>query len=860
MTNFFSPQMVIILDRLNDFCLRKVFEFLHLKDLSNTAEVCVRFKRNAEEVFKSKFTNVDIRKMLECDDDYHKEWFMVRWLSAKFIKSVEHLFRNFGRFIEALRVTGRGEGDGMDENELLTLVKTYCSSLKELTLYEMGRDDDFSTELRPLFARLEKLTVSNGYVDVCDSFVAILSDCRDLKQLHVWGPATIWMNHKFPKLETFVIVNNWEFDYTEFESFLESHENLRTLRYDDRDIMSQFFAMMSRRLPKLESFSCNVAGVDDDDEEEEDENILQLSKLQSLRNLTFTCELDSLKRLVDALEKDNTPIEVFEIVDCQIDRELIHGLSKLKSMKTLKLTRCEILEETLINLTKHLSKRVAVIIDDIKALNSSKTLVRNVPKRESENYATILKVLNDDCLMAIFELLPLPDLCNVADVCQRFKQNAQTTFKLHHSRFVTNEITKKDVNGSDYTDVQVAEQLFRNFGFFIRELVLKGRYCRNGKDQETILYLANKYCISLEFDTLTLDGINIDSPMRWLFPLLDLFQLVSKLELYSCRLNSDFGKFLSCCPIRTIQVYCPYGSTEWMNQTFRYVRNFILVDTWQPESEIIEFIKLNGHLQALSIHRSSVSSQIFETVANHMPELRGFCFTGKNPRDRKTRKNVMHLAKLRSLTNLALNCGDFSVKHLLDEFERETVPIADLNISFGSADSELIYRLSRFKSLKSLHLRRVKMNQVSLIDFVKKLPELNQLYIDIQDTDVNYIIKVLPFAKNLTNLTIGSERSNVQIDIDNFKTILEIVKKREKAIKLCITINSERRHVFVPLHLLQESSYWLKIENDIISNLHLVISDSESELEDSDSSVEDSDDNSVDSDDDRSDFEVEIEK
>lgn len=110
---------------------------------------------------------------------------------------------------------------------------------------------------------------------------------------------------------------------------------------------------------------------------------------------------------------------------------------------------------------------------------------------------------------------------------------------------------------------------------------------------------------------------------------------------------------------------------------------------------------------------------------------------------------------------------------------------------------------------------------------------------------VNEISKMLPFTENLTKLKVGSERSHVRIDIADYQSILGITKRREKAITLCITIESENRQVFVPQYLLQESSYWLKIENKIIENL---ISDSESdsdsdiELGDSDSSVDESDD------------------
>lgn len=850
-----------IIDKLNDVCLQRIFKFLHLRDLSNMAQVCKRFKLNAEEVFKASNTNLDILQLIEDDDEFHSEWFMIRSLSESFLKMTEQLLLNFGPFIQTLSLTGTGEKDGMDENRLLMLVNRYCTTLKELTLDGMGRSDEFSTDLLPMFARLEKLTVST--VDVCDSFVAIFSDCRDLLYLNVSGvPATMWMEHKFPKLETLDIHDNWEFETTGYESFLKSHDNLRTLRYRNSFIVSEDFAVISKYLLKLETFHCIFEEMYDydDDEVEVDvihENIVQLSKLKSLTNLTFMCEESAMKLLVNAFGKENSRIEHFEIVDCRIDSELIVGLCKLQSLKTLKLTECRMDVETLNALTEHLNGLDQIIIKDTKENDlaehmdklSQNVCVVNTPeelirKRPNQRSADILNNLNDDCLMQIFELLPLPDLCNVAEVCQQFLQNAKTVFQLHHTVFNTKQISKS----GEYTDMKVAEQLFRNFGFYIKELIVKGTCVRNTIEVETMLYLANKYCVSIDFQSLTLERVNIKGPMRWIFPLLSLFYKLQKLELHACRLDKEFGRFLSFCQIPTIQVFSNYGSTDWMNHTFWYLRNLTLIELWQSESAMKEFIKLNGHLQSLVIHESFLSSKIFKTVARRMPEIRQFCFAGKNLRDRKIRKNVLHLAKCKSLTSLKLNCGAFSVKHLIDEFIKETIPIAELNISFGTVDMELVEKLADLKSLKSLALRRTKMNNVSLVDLVKKLPELNELHIDIKDIDVKGIVKMLPFAQNLSKLSIGCERSNVQIGIVDYRSILYIVQGRGKAVQLRIKIESESRNLFVPFNLLQENSYWVKIDNEITPNLRSVMSDSESESEllDSDSSsADESDDDSV---------------
>lgn len=856
-----------ILSQLDDVCVKKVFQCLHLHDLCNAADVCKRFRTLSGEVFKSDFANqkiLDISQLIEGNTEFHNQWFMVRWLTEKFMVSAERLFRNFGHLIKALQLTGTGERRGMDENELLMLVNTYCrTSLRELKLVEFGRSDDFSKELIPLFGGLQKLSLMGIFgADVSDSFVACLGGCQNLKRLHVDGiPATMWNNHKFPKLKSLIMSNNWEFEHTEFNSFLKLHQNLRTLKGDN------FFSILSTDLPNLETlYFCFGDFLDyEDDTEEVEENMLQLSKLKSLKNLTFSGEASVLNVLIAALEKeqDHTPIEYLNLVECEIESEVVVALSKLGSLKTLALTRCEITKDALIDVNTRLNRINKVVVEDIDldgniteiaenvcVVNSIKTSIRKHQNLDQDS-ADILNMLNDDCIVEIFEFLSLCDLCNVAEVCKQFRENAQKTFQLHHTTFKTDELTTADNAGLFRTDMIMVEKLFRNFGFFIQELEVNGRFLKNNTEQETIMFMATKYCTSVLFKTLTLDHIYMDVEMRWLFPLLGIFGCLPKLELHSCRLNKDFGKFLSVCYIPTIQVCLTRGSTEWLNHKFCYLRSIILIDIWLPESTKNEFVKLNGHIQTLAIHESNLSSEIFKDVADHMPNLEEFYFYSKYARDRKTRKNVLKLAKLKSLKKLTLNCSSFSVKNLIDELSKEATPLTELNICFGTFDMELLEKMHNLKSpLTSLQLSRVHMKNVSLIDVVKKLPELHQLDIDIKGIFVNDIIKMLPFAEKLSKLLIESVRSNIQIDIDAFQSILMIVKGRRKATKLSIHISSENPLVFVPKHLLRENVYWIQIENEIGEKYSFNDSESENvELQESDSNSatedEEADDGSV---------------
>lgn len=844
---------------IDDAFLKTVFTFLPLRDLCNAAEACKRFKVIADETFKTIYAGkpLDVLTLIDGDKYFHKEWFMVRSLTDSFLKSAEQLFRNFGSFIEALRLTGTGESYGMDENDLLILAKRYCLSVKELTLYALGNDDHFSTELLALFRRIEKLNVLNDFGDdLSESFAYLLSDCHNLKYLNVVGVSgRMWMSHTFPELDTLIMSNGWDFDDDLFETFLKTNKNLRSLTYDSYSICPSFFAILSTASPQLETFNCNIDCIDFyANRKEVEENVLQLSKLRSLKNLTFTCETSTLNVLVAALNKEDTPIEHLVIAKSRLDAEIIVGLSKLKTMKSLKLTQCKITTEALNNVNHCFNRLDKVIIADIKGfelvdretefsftenvIKILKKLPKKSLKRPREDSDNILYALNDDCLVEIFKFLTLPDLCNVADVCKIFRENAQRVFQSRHTAVKTAEISKHG------TDMLLAERLFRNFGVFIQELGLDGYCLRSFSDHENLIHLAAMYCDPLTLRTLNLDRIFMDYDMRWILPNLRLFLQLISLELRSCRINANFGRFLSECRIPTIQASSMYDPTaEWMSHTFRHLRRLIIFDTWQSESSLNKFIKRNKHLLQLAIHGSMFSSKIFKTVTKHMPHLVEFYCSGTNVRDREIRKNVLKLAELKELRSLTLNCGTFSVKHLIDEFVKVSTPLCELNICFGNVDMDLLEKLGNIKTpLTAVQFRRVNMKKVSLIDVAKKLPNLKELEIDIKGIVAQDVINMLPFAESLIKLTIASERLKVQIDTEVYQSILRIVKSREKVTKLSIVITSPHPCVLVPKHLLWQNSYWLQIDNKIYENLSTELTNFELEIsEQSDESDSDSD-------------------
>lgn len=175
--------------------------------------------------------------------------------------------------------------------------------------------------------------------------------------------------------------------------------------------------------------------------------------------------------------------------------------------------RCSMNEEAYIEVNENLNRLISVTIGDTNGFDldchnlpiDNNVRVVKLPKKilmqiiQDQHPPNILNTLNDDCLIAIFEYLPLSDLCTVADVCQTLKRNAQTSFQLHHRSFNTERIIKAVGYHRTHTYVQMAEQLFRNFGHLIEELCMPGR-CLNDKKKK-------RKCNVLGKKILPLNGI-----------------------------------------------------------------------------------------------------------------------------------------------------------------------------------------------------------------------------------------------------------------------------------------------------------------------------------------------------------------
>lgn len=261
------------------------------------------------------------------------------------------------------------------------------------------------------------------------------------------------------------------------------------------------------------------------------------------------------------------------------------------------------------------------------------------------------------------------------------------------------------------------------------------------------------------------------------------------------------------------------------------------------------FINLNPTLLKLSfvgLDRRDISvAKTLHSIAEKLPnllelEFRACTYSGDFA------KSLAHLAKLTSLKVLKIDLTTITAKQLGDTITANGIPIEHLRLDFGEINEDAIKSISQMKNLKMLELSCTRCTANNLMELAKglgqqleKLGLLNSTAKNLTTIDVK---KMLPFAAKLSYFTVNSD--TITIDLDDYKTMLDVIKKREDERRLIFELIGRKGQVHIPKAI--------QLENCDIFNIKETDNDSDEEDDDYDSSSSDSDPYGYGSDDDYS--------
>lgn len=336
--------------KINDHCLRKVFGYLELSDLAAVADVCSRFKQNAQAHFAtSKHTDL----LLSIGDAKPSEKFL----------QISREMRNFGAFAKSISVFGLC---GIIDLKLhptviaaINMIRKYCTEkLTKLALYCVRISARIIRMLRPLFHNLKELSIQRGQA------MGILLET-------------------FPKLESFTI-SCMKLNGNDLKGFVQRNLQLKIIGIIDCDEFNyDIFRSIATYVPQIEGLSFRAASQKGGTFEE---NRKYLCKLSKLKHLGVGGIGTSIASVVDDVAKANISIEHLQLLSEDDDdtpnqaRQYIEAISKFKKLKRWIMHGNKCLSaQNVVQICKNLSKLQMIIFmgDPLLTADNIVELIRN---------------------------------------------------------------------------------------------------------------------------------------------------------------------------------------------------------------------------------------------------------------------------------------------------------------------------------------------------------------------------------------------------------------------------------------------------------------------------------------------------
>lgn len=399
----------------------------------------------------------------------------------------------------------------------------------------------------------------------------------------------------------------------------------------------------------------------------------------------------------------------------------------------------------------------------------------------------------------MFQHLNVQDLSGVADVCVRFRQNAQATFITKYKH----KVEIKDTVGV----ADEFEAILRNFGQSLHFLEISSGL--HGINDIETLQMVNQHATALQSLTLyrfalTEDMINVRA----------VFENLYSLSLIYCDLQKGGEKLLSeCTELKALRMYGNDCEDNGISITFSKLEEVFLHPYYDEDGEIQvkKFIAVNSTLKRLKLGYSTryeFRCDAIDMIREHLYSLGhvkiGNIFRHRNAQKEQFEKCVKHLDRWDSLQMLQLPLDGFGTL-LLNEFAKINLPIECLSHSCV----EIARAIEKHRG--ESYLTRFDLPEDYVIDLVNKLPqmeELDLLYRITSNITAAGIQKIIESSKKLSYLGIYNAR-NIQIEMDDYQMMLNAVQNRGTKIPLSICLGNEVEPN-VPAESLLANRKWLK--------------------------------------------------
>lgn len=389
---------------------------------------------------------------------------------------------------------------------------------------------------------------------------------------------------------------------------------------------------------------------------------------------------------------------------------------------------------------------------------------------------TVVFDVNDDCLREVFRHLDLFDLCTVADVCLRFRANAQEYFRKHKNLDINSIYCKNRMPG--------VFKMLRHTGAYAKSVQLKSpisRFQRNKTNEFAIIELISRYCTD-DAARLILKYIDAADDFAASMPQLVILQ-IERMDSTRAQNVNELDEMIQKIPqsinydeMEDLEVISLGAEHDMDHQFFEKI------------------LEKNRQLKKIEIvYCAGLDHRVLPLIAARTPQIESLRF---NPYANVIQSGfnwgVMCLSQLSKLNALTISCDHLSFSSVIDAMAAANIPLERLNIEKSNLDQVDVFvaGISKFKNLKSLKLSEIRsLNLSHITTMVESLVELTELQLNksIALNEGN-ILALVQSMKNLQHFYYHiTSRQKMCIDDNMHAELVKIAKERRKKILLKIS-------------------------------------------------------------------------
>lgn len=380
------------------------------------------------------------------------------------------------------------------------------------------------------------------------------------------------------------------------------------------------------------------------------------------------------------------------------------------------------------------------------------------------NHVVENQLLNDNCIMEIFESLLPADLLSVAQVSIQFNRVARHVFRIKYSDFRIHD----HFRALDDTKIT---QIFRNFGDLMKKLDLIPLFYpwHSMRLQKRTIELIQKYCMAENISELKLsDFSNIDKRLEMLFP---MFERLEILELKRVTLSLSTLELLRQLP------------------NAKRVKLIFCLNLYDPNIENIKtesFVNENLKELILIHYEESYVVSVLSVINTAFPNLEFFTFRGLSRGYRIFTRDVINIAFLPKLMKLDIDFSYNYVESLLCNMSERNTTLNCLTLSEATISQTAIDALCKIKSISELFiLDSFQISEQNILKIVSELSNLKTLSIMTNEISIDTLYNIVAWAKKMTK---GEFKISARMKLENrvYDKIHKLTNGRSQNLKLCI--------------------------------------------------------------------------